>query len=109
MKTLLLAMLLTVQEDPKIGRLIDQLGGDELDVRDAAEDELVKIGRAALSAVRKAMASAQGETKARLERIAKAVTELRWMTDLAKAREIAARDKKPLLVFSTIGDAGGFV
>lgn len=109
MKALLLVLLLSTQEDPKIGRLIDQLGGDELEVRDAAEEELVKIGRAAMPAVRKAMASAQGEAKARLERIAKAVTELRWMTDLAKAREIALRDQKPLLVFSTIGDVGGFV
>jgi hypothetical protein len=97
------------QDEAKITKLIDQLGGDELDSRDTAESELVRLGRPALATVRKALTTADGETKSRLERVVKAVTELRWMTDLAKAKEVAAREKKPILVFSTIGDVGGYV
>ena len=97
------------QDDARVAKLIDELGGDDVEARESAETELVKLGRPALPAVRKAIAKADSEVKGRLERVVKAVTEPRWMTDLAKAKEVAARDKKPLLVFSTIGDVGGYV
>ena len=114
MKTIAIALLFAgtlafAQDDAKVAKLIDALGGDDVEVREAAEAELVKAGRPALAAVRKAIASADAETKARLQRVVKAVTELRWTTDLAKAMETAARENKLVFVFSTIGDVGGYV
>ncbi len=97
------------QDEARVATLLEQLGGDDVEAREAAEAELVKVGRPALPVIRKAILKADSEVKGRLERVVKAVTEPRWMTDLAKAKEIAAREKKPILVFSTIGDVGGYV
>jgi len=105
--TLLLCLLLCVQDD-KSAKLIEALGGDDLEARESAEVELVKLGRPGLPAVRKALAAAQGESKSRLERVVAAITEPRWMTDVARAKERAAAEKKPLFVFATIGEVGGF-
>jgi len=106
MTPLLLLALFFIQDD-KTTKLIDALGGDDLELRETAEAELVRIGRPAMAVVRKALGTAQGESKARLERVVKLLSEPRWMTDVAKAREVAAKEKKPLLVFTSIGDLDG--
>jgi hypothetical protein len=107
MITIALALLLV--QDPDPARLIEQLENEELDARDAAEAALVKAGRPALPAVRKALAAAKGEAKSRLERVVKAVTEPRWMTDADKALAAAKGSGKPLLVFSTGGSPTGYL
>jgi len=111
MRTLLLAAALALPalaQDTPVARLVDQLGSDEIDVRERAESELVKLGRPALAELRKSLAAAKDEPKARLERVVRAITQPRWMTDTAAALAEAKRLDKPLLVFSTIGDLGGY-
>ncbi len=112
MKTLLvLAALLQApaQEDPAIARHLAALGAESIAARDEAEEALAAIGRPAVAAIRRALASADGDEKARLERVLKLLTEPRWKTDLDAALAAAKTESKPLLVFSTIGDLGGYV
>jgi hypothetical protein len=104
---LLLASALVAQDtDPS--RLIEQLGGDDIESRDRAEAALVKLGRPALATIEKALAGAEGEAKARLQRVVAAITRPRWTTDLSRALATAKAEKKPLFVFSTVGDLDGY-
>jgi hypothetical protein len=109
MITIALALLFAQDPAPDSARLIEQLESDDLEARDAAEAALVKAGRAALPAVRKALGAAKGEAKSRLERVVKAVTEPRWMTDADKALAAAKGSGKPLLIFSTGGSLKGYL
>lgn len=104
-----LAVTAAAQDSPNVARLIEELGGDDIEARDEAEAALVAAGRPAVAAVKAAMAGAAGETKSRLERVLKALVEPRWTTDLAQARATAKSTGKPLLVFSTVGPLGGYV
>ncbi len=63
MKTLLL--LFACLQDPDA--LIRDLSSDDLDVRDAAVTGLVKLGEPVLEPMKKALAKADGEAKARLQ------------------------------------------
>jgi hypothetical protein len=67
MRLFLIALLaLPVQDDPQVGRLIEQLEDDSFDVREQAQSELVRLGEAALPALRKASAGT-GELKVRAD------------------------------------------
>ncbi len=113
MRTLTLALTLTLaafaqDKADETARWIDELDAYEVEARERAESKLVERGRPALSALRKAVATAQGDLKTRLEHVIRSITEPRW-NDLVAAIERARREKKPLLVFSTVGDRGGYL
>jgi len=114
MRTLLACLLLASwQQDPEIDRkvaaLVQKFDTEELAARDAAEMELVKLGRPALQSLRRALTDASPEVRSRLERVISSLTKPRWMTDVAAAKAKAAELKKPLLVFSTIGPLDGYI
>jgi hypothetical protein len=64
MRNLVFAALLLLQ-DATVEKLIEKLGDDDVEVRDAAGAELVKIGRPALEALRKAAKSDRQEVAGR--------------------------------------------
>lgn len=58
-------------QDPadKVKALIEKLGSDEIVDREAAQVDLIKLGPAALAAVKEHLERAEGETKSRLQTI----------------------------------------
>src|SRR5262245_30687920 len=62
------------REAPRVDRLIEQLGSDSFEEREAAERQLLALGETVLPALRKA-ASTHGdaEVRARAERIVRAI------------------------------------
>lgn len=100
-------LLLALQD---IDGLIERLGHDDVDVRDKAQTDLLKRGRAALPAIRKAAEShADPEVRARASALVRAINTPAWRTDLDAALKTAATEKKLLFVFSTMGPLDGYV
>ena len=64
MRILLLAVMMLVQ-DNTVDKLIEKLGDDDVEIRDKAGAELVKIGKPALEALRKAATSDKQEVAGR--------------------------------------------
>jgi regulator of sirC expression with transglutaminase-like and TPR domain len=73
---------------PEHAELARRLGDDAFDVRERAEAELIRLGEAALPAVRKAAASRDPEASLRARRILLAV---RWSAVKARFARIAAQ------------------
>src|SRR5947209_6032323 len=71
---LLLSMALLAAEDtPEIPRLVEQLGDDSFDLREAASKALDKIGEAALPHLRKALQSADLEVRQRASKLVEVI------------------------------------
>jgi uncharacterized protein (TIGR03067 family) len=91
------------KEAEKIDRLIEQLGDDDFEKREAASNELDSIGEPAASALRKAVASSQdAEIRRRAETIIGAIA----------ARALAAAAKKEIAAlqgtwYSTSSECAG--
>ncbi len=110
MTTLLCALLLAVLPDDGLTETIRQLGDDAVEVRDAAVRTLQAKGRTIVPDLERALTEERDvEIRSRLAAVVKYLTQVRWHTDLASARAKAAAEKKPLLVFSTMGPLDGFV
>jgi hypothetical protein len=106
---ILLLLAITTQDAGCFPRTGDRLASDDIEVREAAVTDLVKRGAKAVPAIRRAMENAtDAELKARLEEALKAITEIRWMTDLDAALRKARKDAKPLLVYTTRGRLDGW-
>jgi hypothetical protein len=91
-------------ERERVARLVEQLGDDEPDVRDGAEDELKALGEPALGALLKASRHTDAEVRRRARRLLPAVSESkakRLLADLGSkqkdVREAAFRDLTALL------------
>ena len=110
MSGILILLLLTAAPDDSVAELIRRLGDDVAAVRDAGAAALTARGRAILPELENALA-AQTDTEVheRLKRIIRDLTQIRWHTDLDLAKRKAAAEKKPLVVFSTLGPLDGFV
>lgn len=69
MVTALLILLSLPQEDlsKRVAGLVERLGSDEIDQRERATAELVKLGAPALAAIKSHQAAAAGEVRQRLE------------------------------------------
>jgi len=64
----MLALPLFAQDPPdKVKSLVEKLVSEDIETRDRAQAELIKLGPSALPALRKYLAAAEGELKARLE------------------------------------------
>jgi len=102
--------LLLVLASQDVPELIRQLGDDAAQVRDAAVVKLAAKGRAVVPDLERALENQQDpEIRARLNLVVRQLTQVRWHTDLARGMQKAAAEKKPLLVFSTMGPLNGFV
>lgn len=105
---LALAALPLAAQDAEVGALVERLGSDSIAVRQRAESDLKSRGRAALPAVRQAAtAHEDAEVRTRAAEVIRYLTEVRWRTDLGEALKAAAADRKPVLVFSSIGPLDG--
>jgi hypothetical protein len=110
MTTVCCVLLLAIGADDGLTDTIRQLGDDAVEVRDAAVRKLRARGRAIVPDLERALSEEQdAETRARLTAVLKFLTRVHWYTDLASARARAAAEKKPLLVFSTMGPLDGYV
>ncbi|MEK7717146.1 MAG: hypothetical protein AAB322_05275 [Pseudomonadota bacterium] len=96
--------------DPeRIAALVRDLGADSYEAREAAEKALVEVGRDALEAVQAAAKeNADPEVRERAAHIVAAITRPRWRREMAEAVAEARASKKPLLVFSTVGEPEGW-
>ncbi|MBY0527670.1 MAG: thioredoxin family protein [Gemmataceae bacterium] len=93
----------------RVSALVKQLDDNRFAVRHEADRELRSIGVAVVPLLKKEMETRPPlEVYKRLESIVTDLSSIPWKTDLAQAREEAKRAGKPILVFSTIGDVGGF-
>jgi len=70
-----LILLLGFPQDPaeRVRALVEKLGSDEIAAREQAAAELVKLGPAAIPAIRAQLAKTDGERKARLEAVVKKI------------------------------------
>lgn len=101
---------LATGQEPAIDVLLAGLGHEAVEQREAAESGLKSLGRDVLPALRRAAATASDlETRARLDRVIRHFTRVRWFSDLGEARRQAAAQRKPLLIFSTMGPLNGYV
>ncbi|MBI2899571.1 MAG: hypothetical protein HYY17_05260 [Planctomycetes bacterium] len=75
-------LLLALVQDADIERLIDRLDADDIDVRERAQEELIRIGRAALPAIEEA-AKRRDEIG---RRAAEAIREIPWRERAAGLR-----------------------
>jgi hypothetical protein len=108
--TILALILLLVAPADDVSDLVRQLGDDAVDVRAAAAAKLTAQGRAIGPDLERARAGeSDPEVRARIAQILRSLTQVRWYTDLEPAMRKAAAEKKPLLVFSTLGPLDGFV
>ncbi len=95
--------------DGCVSATADRLSDDDIAVREQAVEDLIKRGAKAVPAIRQALkAATDAELRGRLEAALKALTELRWMTDLDAARKAAEKEKKPLLVYVTRANVNGW-
>jgi len=70
-------------DEKKVQELVEKCGSEEIADREAATAELFAMGEAVLPHLEKAMGSARGEIKARLEKVAADLTlPARWAKDL---------------------------
>jgi hypothetical protein len=99
----------TPPDPAKVRALVERLNSNRFAVRDQADRELRQLGLRAVPLLRQALVRPPSlEVERRLEKIVAELTRLPWQRDLAAAQSEAARQNKPLLVFSTIGEPGGF-
>ena len=105
MLTLLLAACLQDSFDT----LVEQLGDSSIEVREDAELRLRKMGRKIVPDLRR-ISERHGdpEVRSRAAAVLKAITEVRWWTDVESARKAAKAEGRPLLVFSTMGPLDGY-
>lgn len=95
--------------DPeRVAQLVQELGADSFEAREAAEKALIEMGRDALEAVQAAQGSADPEVRERAAHVVASIVRPRWRRDLAAAIAEARTSKKPLLVFNTPGEPDGF-
>ena len=75
MRALAIVILLVVPQDSsdKVRALVEKLGSDVIAEREAATSELIKLGPAALPAIREQLGKADGERKARLQAVVKRI------------------------------------
>ena len=98
MKTLLLLAALLQDPSARIKELIGRLSDENIEERDAAADELVRIGRAALAPLKGLAGSPSGEIRGRaadLVRRIERAEKLKSVLGVPKPVELAW-DKKPL-------------
>ncbi len=95
--------------DPeRVSQLVRDLGADSFEAREAAEKALIELGRDALEAVQAVQGSPDPEVRERAAHVIASIVRPRWRRDLAAAIAEAREAKKPLLVFSTVGEPDGF-
>lgn len=68
-------LILAGAQEPadKVRELVEKLGSEEIAVRDQAQGDLIKLEPAALPAIRKHLAKAEGELKVRLQTIVRKI------------------------------------
>ena len=104
-----LALLLALAQ-ADVRDLIRKLGEDSLEERERAVEALRSKGRAVLPELERAANShSDAEVRARAREIIRHLTSVRWRTGVDGALRAAAAERKPLLVFSTIGPLDGYV
>lgn len=109
MTPLMLTLVLAASGDG-VQELVRQLGDDDASTRAVAVENLIAQGRGVVLELEAARAGqSDPEVRARIAWVLKSLTQVRWLTDLETGRKRAAREKKPLLVFSTGGPLDGFV
>ena len=93
-----------------IDALVARLDDSAYATREDAHAKLVAIGAPALERLRTAERVATSlEVKRRLAAIIRSIASVRWReNDLQGALDRAKTDRKPLLVFSTIGGVKGY-
>jgi hypothetical protein len=98
--TALLILLSLPQEDlsKQVAGLVERLGSDEIDQRERATAELVKLGAPALDIIKAQRAAAAGEVRNRLERVVLRIERaIRCDTILGPAVTVTLKaDKRPL-------------
>lgn len=93
----------------KVRELVKQLDSPRFAVREQADKALRAMGVAAVPLLREELKTAGGlESRRRVERIIAELTTLPWHRDVAQAITQAQTEKKPILVFSTMGEPSGF-
>jgi hypothetical protein len=93
----------------KVRELVKRLNDKRFAVREQADRALRQFGIRVVPLLRQELTRPPClEAERRLEKIVRDLTQLGWHRDLAAAKSEAARQNKPLLVFSTIGEPGGF-
>ena len=108
--TIALLLSLAASQDESVADCIRRLGDDAIDVREAAEAKLKARGRGILPELElAAKTQSDFEIRTRISHVIQFFTQVRWHTNLELARRKAAQEKKPLLVFSTMGPLDGFV
>ncbi len=70
MRAASLLVLLALGAQDEIGALVNELKNGSIEERDAAEEKLLALGIPALPAIRRAAAAADGDTAARLQKVA---------------------------------------
>ena len=97
----LAGLLSPIQDDTRVGKLVEQLELDDLSAREAAEVALVKLGEKIVPELQKELAgSDDAEIKARLRRVISRLKDLQWETNLEAALKRAAKNGKKVLVLS---------
>ena len=96
--------------DPEqLAQLVRDLGADSYEAREAAERALIDLGRDALEAVQAAATDGHDpEVRERAAHVVAAITRPRWRLDVAEAIAEARSTRKPILVFSTVGEPEGW-
>jgi hypothetical protein len=104
------ALLLAACAQDSFETLVEKLGDSSIEVREEAEQELRRLGRKIVPDLRRvAEKHSDPEVRSRALSVVKALTEVRWWTDVASARKAANASGKRLLVFSTMGPVDGYV
>jgi hypothetical protein len=96
-------LLAPVQDEAALRSTIEKLEDDAFDVRDRAQKDLVRMGEAALPALRKAIAEAR-DSKDRGELLLRAEAAVREIELAAKSRSVCP--EAPLFTFRVLGDLG---
>jgi hypothetical protein len=93
----------------QVRELVKRLDSPRFAEREKADRALRDLGVTAVPLLREELKTAGGlESRRRVERIIAELTTLPWHRDVAKAVEQARAEKKPILVFSTMGEPSGF-
>lgn len=93
----------------RVRELVKQLDAQQFAVREQADKALREMGIDVVPLLRKALAEpAPLESRRRLERIIAHLTAPPWHRDVTTAVAAARKAKKPILVFSTMGEPSGF-
>ena len=107
-------VFLAAAQDPadKVKALIERLDGDEIAEREAAQTELIKLGSAAVPALKERLARAVGEVKPRIQEILARIERNEKIANLLSPGPLvtlSAKERPAAEVFAEIGKQGRLV